>query len=64
MKRVKVAFSLFALSLLLGGCSTKKDEPSVYYLNFKPEAAKTWEAIAEAYTAETDIAHGNTIVKI
>lgn len=56
MKRVKTACSLFAISLLLlGGCGTKKDEPSVYYLNFKPEAAKTWEAIAEAYTAETGI---------
>ena len=56
MKRVKTALSLFALSaLLLGGCGEKKDEPSVYYLNFKPEAAKTWEAIAEAYTAETGI---------
>ena len=56
MKRVKTALSLFALSaLLLGGCGEKKDEPSVYYFNFKPEAAKTWEAIAEAYTAETGI---------
>ena len=33
----------------------KKEEPSVYYLNFKPEAAKTWETIAEAYTKETGI---------
>lgn len=56
MKRVKIALSLFAiLALLLGGCGQKKDEPSVYYLNFKPEAAKIWEAIAEAYTAETGV---------
>ncbi len=56
MKRIKTVCSLFAISLLLlGGCGEKKDEPSVYYLNFKPEAAKTWEAIAEAYTAQTGI---------
>ena len=29
--------------------------PSVYYLNFKPEQAQQFEAIAEEYTAETGI---------
>lgn len=55
MKHLKTICFLFAFSLLLSGCGEKKDEASVYYLNFKPEAAKTWEAIAEAYTAETGI---------
>lgn len=27
----------------------------VYYLNFKPEAAEDWEALAKAYTAETGV---------
>lgn len=26
---------------------------SVYYLNFKPEQDEQWQALAEAYTAET-----------
>lgn len=55
MKRVQTALFLFSIFLLLGGCASKKDEPSVYYLNFKPEAAKIWEDIAEAYTAETGV---------
>ena len=55
MKHLKTICFLFAFSLLLSGCTEKKEEASVYYLNFKPEAAKTWEAIAEAYTAETGI---------
>ena len=28
---------------------------SVYYLNFKPEADAAWQALAEAYTAETGV---------
>lgn len=55
MKHLKTICFLFAFSILLSGCGEKKDEASVYYLNFKPEAAETWEAIAEAYTAETGI---------
>lgn len=55
MKHLKTICFLFAFSLLLSGCGEKKEEASVYYLNFKPEAAKTWEAIAEAYTAETGV---------
>ena len=56
MKYSKIACSLLTLSLLfVGGCSDKKDEASVYYLNFKPEAAKVWEDIAETYTKETGV---------
>ncbi|MBQ4522975.1 MAG: ABC transporter substrate-binding protein [Lachnospiraceae bacterium] len=56
MKHLKIALPILGLSILfLSGCGEKKEEPSVYYLNFKPEAAKTWEAIAEAYTKETGI---------
>ncbi len=52
---------LFALALtaimavsLFSGCS-KADEPSVYYLNFKPEQATQWEDLAKAYTEETGV---------
>lgn len=55
MKHLKTICFLFAFSFILSGCGEKKEEASVYYLNFKPEAAKTWEAIAEAYTAETGV---------
>ena len=42
--------------MLLCGCGESKEEAgSVYYLNFKPEAADTWEEIAAAYTAETGV---------
>lgn len=37
---------------LFAGCSKKT---TVYYLNFKPEQADDWEALAKEYTDETDI---------
>lgn len=40
---------------MLAGCGQTEDETSIYYLNFKPEAADTWKEIAEAYEAETGI---------
>lgn len=55
MKYAKMGLALLAAGLLLTGCGTEKDEASVYYLNFKPEAADTWEEIAEAYTQETGV---------
>lgn len=40
----------------LSGCGTsKKEQTTVYYLNFKPEAADTWEEIAEIYTEQTGV---------
>ena len=38
-----------------GGSAKKDDEPSVYYLNFKPEVAEVWETLAEKYTEETGV---------
>ncbi len=32
-----------------------QSEGAVYYLNFKPEQADDWKALAEAYTAETGV---------
>ena len=52
-----IVFGLF-FCLVLGmftGCGQKEEEARVYYLNYKPEAADTWEEIAKAYEAETGI---------
>ncbi|MCI5596828.1 MAG: ABC transporter substrate-binding protein [Lachnospiraceae bacterium] len=44
---------------MLAGCggsdSGKEETGSVYYLNFKPEVAETWEKIAKDYTEETGV---------
>jgi ABC-type glycerol-3-phosphate transport system substrate-binding protein len=40
------------LSLVACG---KKDEASVYYLNFKPEADTAWQQLADEYTKATGI---------
>ena len=52
---------LFALLLVIvmvigvfAGCG-KKDEASVYLLNFKPEADAAWQELAATYTKETGI---------
>lgn len=59
MRMKKVGAILAAVSMTvtcLSGCgSAKKQDTTVYYLNFKPEAADTWEAIAAEYTKETGI---------
>ena len=55
MKRI-LAISLAFIMLLpvLSACG-KKDNSSVYYLNFKPEQDAQWKALATAYTNETGI---------
>ena len=55
MKYARVGLAVLAASFLLPGCGSEKKETAVYYLNFKPEAADTWEEIAEAYTEETGV---------
>ena len=55
MRRFRLVCLISICFLFLCSCGKKKEEPSVYYLNFKPEAAKTWEAIAKAYTEETGV---------
>ena len=48
---VLMAFSV----ILLAACTGSKDKPSIYYLNFKPEAAAVWQEIAEVYEKETGV---------
>lgn len=53
--RLCLMVALTAVMLLCGCGESKEEAGSVYYLNFKPEAADTWEEIAAAYTAETGV---------
>ncbi len=56
MKKKLIALLLACLMLasMLVGCA-KKQQGSVYYLNFKPEQNDAWVALAEAYTKETGV---------
>lgn len=49
---VAAVLALGATGLAACGSSTNVDESKgkVYYLNFKPESADQWKAIAETYT--------------
>ena len=57
-KNMKKIFALLlACIMVLGmfaGCS-KKNEGSVYYLNFKPEADEAWQKLAASYTEQTGV---------
>lgn len=51
-----ILMSVAMVVTCFSGCGTaKKEQATVYYLNFKPEAADTWEKIAEEYEAETGV---------
>jgi len=62
-KTIALLLSLCMLLALCAGCGTKKTETSpsagtsgsgkVFYLNFKPEQADQWVALAKKYTEET-----------
>lgn len=57
---MKKIFALLLASLmvmcLFAGCSkTNDDTPSVYYLNFKPEADAAWQELAGIYTKKTGV---------
>lgn len=55
MKKIlSLMLVLFMLLPTLAACG-KKDTPSVYYLNFKPEQDAQWKALAAAYTNETGV---------
>lgn len=52
-----IAIAAMSLGTLAacGGDSASDAEGKVYYLNFKPEAADQWVALAEEYTKETGV---------
>lgn len=47
--------AIMGAAMFTGCGSSKDDEGSVYYLNFKPESAEVWEEIAAKYTEETGV---------
>ena len=62
-RNVKAAVSLIAITAMslgtLAACgsnsSSSNGKGKVYYLNFKPEAADQWTALAKEYTKETGV---------
>jgi raffinose/stachyose/melibiose transport system substrate-binding protein len=54
MKKIlAVIFALVLVLSMFAGCSA--DKPSVYWLNFKPEAKEALEALAATYTKQTGV---------
>lgn len=53
-KKLALLMTLIMTVAMLAGCGGK-DEPSVYYLNFKPEADQAWQELAALYTEQTGI---------
>ena len=51
----KFAALILALVLCLSVAAVAEEAGSIYYLQFKPEVAEAWEALADAYTAETGV---------
>ena len=44
---------VLSMGAMFSGCAA--DEPSVYYLNFKPEADAAWQELAALYTEQTGV---------
>ena len=55
MKKFTSLILALALVLSLASVACAEETGSIYYLNFKPEVAEAWEALAAAYTAETGV---------
>ena len=55
MKKFTSLILALALVLSLASIACAEETGSIYYLNFKPEVAEAWEALAAAYTAETGV---------
>ena len=51
----KFAALILALVLSLSVVAFAEEAGSIYYLQFKPEVAEAWEALAAAYTEETGV---------
>lgn len=57
-KLLSVVLSLAMISTLMAGCGSKdkaSNNNEIYFLNFKPEIAETYKAIAKDYEAETGV---------
>ena len=56
-KLLALLLAVLAVVGLFAGCANEQtnDEPSVYYLNFKPEQDAQWKALAAKYTELTGI---------
>ncbi len=60
MKKMRKYFALamtaaMAASMAVVPSFAEESTGSVYYLNFKPEAAEQWEALAKTYTEQTGV---------
>ena len=55
MKKFTSLILALALVLSLASVACAEETGSIYYLNFKPEVAEAWEALAAASTAETGV---------
>lgn len=53
-KKLALLMTLIMTVAMLAGCGGK-DEGSVYYLNFKPEADQAWQDLAKLYTEQTGV---------
>ena len=54
MKKLFAMLLALVMALSLVACG-KEDKPSVYFLNFKPEADAAWQDLAAQYTKETGV---------
>ncbi|WP_371031415.1 ABC transporter substrate-binding protein [Pseudoclavibacter sp. JSM 162008] len=55
-KVIAAGVTMAALAAGMVACSSEDDsEGKVYYLNFKPEQAEDWQALAKEYTDETGV---------
>ena len=55
MKKIAALVLALMLALSAMAIASAEEAGSIYYLNFKPEVAEAWEALAAAYTEETGV---------